>query len=181
MLQVVDRPSRKSIVQDILRIPGFLRFILTLPRERLLWSSFPTPRSQCGFWEREVLGKWVAVNLKKTRLSGSAARGREYLDMKYIETFCVSKVVFSWLLQPCRARLEFETTNMRCSVSPEKRLAILLHWLGHGFAERQLATLYRVVYRAVCHCEWHTAQWCGSCDGMPGANFDSISCWSSPP
>ena len=144
VLQVVDRPSRKSIVQHILRIPGFLRFILTLPRERLLWSSFPTPRSQCGFWEREVLGKWVAVSLKKTRLSGSAARGREYLDMKYIETFRVSKVVFSWLLQLCRARLEFETTNMRCSVSPEKRLAILLHWLGHGFAERQLATLYRV-------------------------------------
>ena len=62
VLQVVDRPSRKSIVQHILRIPGFLRFILTLPRERLLWSSFPTPRSQCGFWEREVLGKWAAVN-----------------------------------------------------------------------------------------------------------------------
>ena len=48
------------------------------------------------------------------------------------------------MLQPCRARLEFETTNMRCSISPEKRLAILLHWLGQGFAERQLATLYRV-------------------------------------
>ena len=40
----------------------------------------------------------MAVNLKKTRLSRSAARGREYLDMKYVETFRVSKVVFSWLL-----------------------------------------------------------------------------------
>ena len=125
----MDRPSVKSVVQHMLRIPGFLRFILTLPRERLLWSSFPTPRSQCGFWEREV------------------ARGREYLDMKYVETFQVSKVVFNWLLQLCRVQLEFETTNTRSSFSwetTEKQLAILLHWLGHGFAESQLATLYRV-------------------------------------
>ena len=64
--------------------------------------------------------------------------------MKYVETFLVSKVVFSWLLHVCPVRLEFETTNMRCSISPEKRLAILLHSLRHGFAERQLATLYRV-------------------------------------
>ena len=144
MLQLVDRLSRKSIVQHILRFSGFLRFILTLPCERLPWSSFPTPRSQFVFWEREVVGKWVAVSLKKTRLSASSARGREYLDMKYVETFRVSKVVFSWLLHVCLVRLEFETTNMRCSISPEKRLAILLHSLGHGFAGRQLATSYRM-------------------------------------
>ena len=64
--------------------------------------------------------------------------------MKYVETFRVSKVVFNWLLQLCRVQLEFETANTRSSLSKKKQLAILLHWLGHGFAESQLATLYRV-------------------------------------
>ena len=33
---------------------------------------------------------------------------------------------------------------MRISIAPAKRLAIILYWLGNGFAERQLANLYHI-------------------------------------
>ena len=37
-----------------------------------------------------------------------------------------------------------EDTHLRQAISAEKRIAITLHWLGHGIAERQLASIYRV-------------------------------------
>ena len=69
---------------------------------------------------------------------------REYLDRKYVETYRLGGGMFAWLLTLCTQDLEFVSTRLREPIPPPKRLAILLHWLAHGFAERQLANLYHV-------------------------------------
>ena len=52
--------------------------------------------------------------------------------------------LFDWLLELCGPSLTREDTNLRNSIAVDKRLGIILHWLGHGFAGRQLANLYDI-------------------------------------
>lgn len=127
-----------------LRDPTIREALLRFPCRRLIWLIHLTVASQRGFWEWNVLGRWRVTAQKYARLAHSVVRGEEYLNRKYVEMFRVDCVLFDWLLELCGPRLTHENTNMRSSIPPEKRLGIILHWLGHGFAERQLANLYHI-------------------------------------
>lgn len=89
------RFRHRSTLSRLVRIPGFFRFLVSLHRQRIIWPCHPTPTAR----ERDVLGKWVATSLRKTRRAWSALRGRVYLNERYIETFRVNKVTFNWLLE----------------------------------------------------------------------------------
>ena len=121
-----------------LHYPVFREAVLWLHLCRLIWSVHPTLASQRGFWECNVLGKWRDTARKYAMRAHCVLRGEEYINRRYVETFRVDPALFDWLLELCEPCLTREDTNMRNNIAMDKRLGIVLHWLGHGFAERQL-------------------------------------------
>ena len=121
-----------------LHYPVFREALLWIHLCRLIWSVHPTLASQRGFWECNVLGKWRDTARKYAMRAHCVLRGEEYINRRYVETFRVDPALFDWLLELCEPCLTREDTNMRNNIAMDKRLGIVLHWLGHGFAERQL-------------------------------------------
>lgn len=134
---------RRSIFQRALRNPVIRDALMSAPRRRLIWSLQPTPQSQRGFWERNVHGKWLKQARKYIEKSG-VPRAMKHINNKYIEMYRVDFHLFNWLLDLCRDSLAKEDTLLRLSIPPGKRLAIVLHWLGQGSSERQLANIYQI-------------------------------------
>ena len=139
-------PDRRSwyLLKKLARIPGFLEEVVKIPRRRVMRSYHSDLSRKFGFWEKHVMGKWRQTSAKIAQKTLSAIRGREYLDRKYVETYRLVGGTFAWLLTLCTQDLEYVSTRLRELIPPPKQLAILLHWLAHGFAERQLANLYHV-------------------------------------
>ena len=145
----------RSLLMKVVRIPRFLAAIQAMPRRRSFWALHSSLYQRSGFWEAQVNGKWKETATGIARETMSVLRGREYLEKKYVETYRLGVASFNWLVSICRAEMAFESTNMRDSIPVEKRLAFALHWLAHGFAERQLANTYHV---GPSHCEQHHSQ-----------------------
>ena len=55
---------------------------------------------------------------KYAKLADLVLHGEEYLNRKYMETFCVDGALFGWLFELCRPRLSHEDTNTRSSIAP---------------------------------------------------------------
>ena len=79
------------------------------------------PRVTACFLGEDALEKWSATAQETTVNSGSIDRGRQYLDMKFLEEFRLGTETFNWLMTLCHGDLSFQETNMRKSVPAEKR------------------------------------------------------------
>ena len=135
---------RRGMLRRLLLSPGALEGVMKLRRGRVLWAVHPTPQSQRGFWEKNVLSRWRRTAQELYQKSGSITRAKQYVEKKYLEEFRVGTATFRWILRLCEADMTFQSTNMRKPVGAAKRLAVLLSWLAHGHSESHLANSFHL-------------------------------------
>ena len=113
---------------------------------RNLWTAHPENEfgTPCGFWEKEVLGTWERAKLQSI----------DWWRTAWIANFRMEQKTFRFLLQRYRHLIVKQTTHLRRTISPGKRLAILLYYLGQGETFSEIGALFHVgttTARAIVH------------------------------
>ena len=109
-----------------------------LRRDRRWWAIHRSTEEKRGFWESKV-PMWH----KKANMF-PAGEADDFLDSKYCKTYRVDRRTFQYLVRETRQHLQGQPTCMRSPISPEKKLAMALHWMAHGKTFDQLGEIYHV-------------------------------------
>eukprot|EP00117_Sycon_ciliatum_P013201 scpid68951/ scgid13950/ Putative nuclease HARBI1; Harbinger transposase-derived nuclease len=115
-----------------------LMYLLTerVPVGRQLWTAHPQNEygAPAGFWEREVLGTWESVR----PVSGS------WWNTSWKTQFRMEQRTFCFLLERYGGLIAKQSTHLRRTISPAKRLAIVIYYLSHGETFSEIAALFQV-------------------------------------
>ena len=131
------RPSRTSHSHhQFLELLAVHEAASSIRLERRLWSIHRVGGAH-GFWEEKV-GQWHRT-AQTFPIPGEAD---DYLDKRYLRTYCVDSKTFQFLLRQTGQALQRSITRFRQPISPAKRLAMCLHRLAHGITFDQLGELY---------------------------------------
>lgn len=125
-------------------VPGTPAFFLLLVHlltqktklGRQLWTAHPQNEYSVptGFWEKEVLGTWESVR----------AVSDSWWSTSWKTHFRMEQRTFCFLLERYGPLIEKQSTHLRRTIAPAKRLAILLYYLCHGETFSEIAALFQV-------------------------------------
>eukprot|EP00117_Sycon_ciliatum_P030145 scpid72153/ scgid23837/ Putative nuclease HARBI1; Harbinger transposase-derived nuclease len=107
-----------------------------LARGRQIWTAHPENEYDIcsGFWEKEVCGTWEAVKQSS----------RMWWETSWRIQFRMDRATFVFVLQRYEHLLVKQETNMRRTIPPAKRLAVLLYYIGHGETYAEIAALFHL-------------------------------------
>ena len=131
------RSGKCSSLVSVFRQRRKRRYKLLLAIAAVLACNFPVDRR---FWMAARSDQWFVI--AETSFS----------DEEWYDNFHVSKETFQYIVSEIENEIVRKDTRMRKAISPRKRVAITLYYLGSTAEYRTIANLFGVSSSFVCIC-----------------------------